>query len=325
MKRILWMTLPAVAMAVLCVVLIHKNKELEQSTQERDALKLERLKEASKPAPPSRPVREAAATMTPAQPSGVEQIKPPVSKPFQTGFGTNFMSAIAGLMKNPYMKETMKVQQKVMVDKMYGDLLKSLTNLTDEQKKQFHEMLVERQQFMAEAGIAMMGGTPEEKKKAMDLMKDAKAGYEQVVNDLFGAETAETFKQYEDRMPEHTSLSMFKGSLPAADAMSAQQESDLVAALYQERKNMPADSLMNKQRGQVPDPSQMTEEKIAQSLQQMEQLQQRSLARAETILTPAQLEQFKQYQKQTADMQAIGLKMAAQMFSTKAAATSSAP
>ena len=69
----------------------------------------------------------------------------------------------------------------------------------------------------------------------------------------------------------------------------------------------------------------MTEEKIAQSLQQMEQLQQRSFARAETILTPTQLEQFKQYQKHMADMQAMGLKMAAQMFSTKAAATLPAP
>ena len=308
----------ALAVGGLSFALVRTNQKLAERDAEVETLKV------AKPVPPPKPVRVATAPVASAQPSAAAERKPN-AKSFQAGFGTNFMSALAGMMKNPYMKETMKAQQKMMVEKMYGDLLKSLTNLTDEQKKQFHEMLVERQQFMAEAGIAMMGGTPEEKKKAMDLMKDAKAGYEQVVNDLFGAETAETFKQYEDRMPEHTSLSMFKGSLPAADAMSAQQESDLVAALYQERKNMPADSLMNKQRGQVPDPSQMTEEKIAQSLQQMEQLQQRSLARAEAILTPTQLEQFKQYQKHMAEMQTMGLKMAAQMFGQQPKAGAAAP
>ncbi len=296
----------AIAVGGLGFALVRTNQKLTERVAEVETLKV------AKPVPPPKPVRVAAAPVVPVQPGGRAERKPDV-KSFQAGFGTNFMSALAGMMKNPYMKETMKAQQKVAVEQMYGDLLKSL-NLTDEQKRQFHEMLVERQQFMAEAGITMMSGTPEEKKKAMDLMKDAKAGYEQVVHDLFGAETAEAFKQYEDRLPEHSSLAMFKSALPVADAMNAQQESDLVAALYQERKNVPADSLLNKQRGQAPDPAQMTEEKIAQTLQQMEQLQQRNLARAATILTPAQLEQFKQYQKQMANMQSMGLKMAAQMF-----------
>jgi hypothetical protein len=307
MKKNLLILLLVLAVTGLSVALVRTNQKLAERDAEAATLK------AAKPAPPPRPVRVAAAPVAPAPASGAAEVKTAAAKSFQAGFGTNFMSALAGMMKNPYMKETMKAQQKVAVDKMYGALLKSLTNLTDEQKSQLHEMLVERQQFQAEAGMTMMTGSAEEKKKAAELMKEAKAGYEQVVNDLFGAETAETFKQYEDHLPEHGSLAMFKGSLPAADALSAQQESDLVAALYQERKSMPADSLLNKG-GQPPDPVQFSEEQIAKTVQQMEQLQQRSLARAETILNPAQLEQYRQYQKQMANMQTMGLKMAAQLF-----------
>ena len=313
MKNIMLVVL-VLAVGGLSFALVRTNQKLAERDAEVAALKV------VKPVPQPKPVRVAAAPVAAAQPGGAAERKPEV-KAFQAGFGTNFMSALAGMMKNPYMKETMKAQQKVAVDKMYSDLLKSLTNLTDEQRNQFHEMLVERQQFMAEAGMTMMTGSAEEKKKAVELMKDAKAGYEQVVNDLFGAETRDTFKQYEDRLPEHSSLAMFKSALPAADAMNAQQESDLIAALYQERKNMPADSLLNKG-GQPPDPTQFSEEHITKALQQMEQLQQRNLSRAESILTSPQLEQFKQYQKQMANMQTMGLKMAAQMFGqqTKAGA-----
>ncbi|MCX7008486.1 MAG: hypothetical protein NTY53_14760 [Kiritimatiellaeota bacterium] len=317
MKNLLIGTL-AVAVIGLGVALVRTNQKLNDRVAE-----LEKL-QTVKPAPQPKPVRVATIPVTPAQPSGATEIKPPATKSFQAGFGTNFMSALAGMMKNPYMKETMKAQQKVAVDKMYGDLLKSLTNLTDEQKNQLHEMLVERQQFQAEAGMTMMTGSAEEKKKAVELMKEAKAGYEQVVRDLFGPETTEAFKQYEDHLPEHGSLAMFKGSLPAADAMSAQQESDLIAALYQERKSMPTDSLLNKG-GQPPDPTQFSEEMITKTLQQMEQLQQRNLSRAEAILTPTQLEQYKQYQKQMANMQAIGLKMATQMFGQQPKAGAAAP
>ena len=306
MKNLVFGTLILVVIG-LAVTLVRTNQQLNERSAEVQALK------TAKPATPAKVFHVATAPAAPTPTADTTAPKPAAPKSFQSGFGTNFMQAIAGLMKNPLMKETMKAQQKAVVDKMYGDLLKSI-NLTDEQKNQFHEMLIEKQQLMAEAGLTMISGTPEEKKKATELIKEAQTGYNQVVNDLFGAEAATTYKQYEDHLPEHSSLAMFKGSLASADALSAQQESDLIGALYEERKNMPADSLLNKQRGQPPDPSQLTEEQINSTMQQMEQLQQRNLARAAAILTPTQLEQYKQYQKQMANMQAMGLKMAVQMF-----------
>ncbi len=71
---------------------------------------------------------------------------------------------------------------------------------------------------------------------------------------------------------------------------------------------------------QTPDPSKFTEEGIANTLKQMQELQQRDAQRAASILTPAQLDQFTKFQDQMNGMQAAGLKMAAQMFGNKSAA-----
>jgi len=58
----------------------------------------------------------------------------------------------------------------------------------------------------------------------------------------------------------------------------------------------------------------LTEERIAEIVKQLDQVQQRYAERAASILNPAQLEQFKKFQQQWATLQAAGLKMAAQMF-----------
>jgi hypothetical protein len=303
MKNI-WLILILLAVVGLSAALVLTNHQINERAVELQAFK------AVKHVPSPKPARRVATA--PQQPPSPADTSPVPVKPPPAGFGTNVMSALAGMMKNPYMKETIKAQQKMVVDLMYGSLPKYL-NLTAEQKDQLHELVIERQQYMAEAGIAMMSGSPAERKKATDQMMEAKTGYDQVIQDMLGPQNNEVFKQYEASMPEHSTVGMFKSSLTGADVLSDQQEFDLITALYQERKNMPTDSLPNKG-DQSSDPSQQTEEQITKTLGQLEQLQQRNLLRAEAILNPSQLEQFKQYQKQMADMQAMGLKMAAQMF-----------
>jgi len=65
--------------------------------------------------------------------------------------------------------------------------------------------------------------------------------------------------------------------------------------------------------------SHFSEEGIAEQIKQMEQLQQAYVNRAAAILTPAQLEQFTQWEQQQSATQAAQMKMAAQMFRNKSA------
>ena len=94
------------------------------------------------------------------------------------------------------------------------------------------------------------------------------------------------FQQYEQTANERMPVQLFKDALPADAALTDQQEENLIAAMYQERKALPTSSLMNNQN---PDPSQLTEDRIAELEKQMEQLQQRYADRAAAILTPRSL------------------------------------
>ena len=247
---------------------------------------------------------------------------PPMPAPAaQTGTGSgttsNFFSGLAGMMKNPQMKQMVRAQQKVALDRMYGSLPKYL-NLPADQLDALKELLLNRQMAMVDAGMSMMGGSESDRKQAMEETKAIKSDYDKKIQDLLGSQDYPAFQDYEKTVNERMSVQMFKDALPAADALSDQQEDNLIAAMYQERKDMPASSLMNNQN---PDPSQLTEERIAELEKQMEQLQQKYAARAAGILTPAQLEQFTKWQQQWNAMQMAGLKMSAQMFGNKPSAT----
>jgi hypothetical protein len=223
------------------------------------------------------------------------------------------MGAVADMMKNPQMKEMIRAQQKVVVGQMYGGLARYLS-LSPEMKERLDQLLLERQMALAEQGVAMMSGSAEERRQAAEAAKTLKEEYDQSIRDLLGTQDYEVLQQYEQSLAEQTSVSMFKGTLSGDDALSEQQEADLVAALYQARQELPKDSLFNRQPQEAQDPSQLTQERVAEALKQMEVLQQRYAEQASSVLTPAQLERFRQWQQQMAAMQRAGLNMAAQMF-----------
>ena len=219
------------------------------------------------------------------------------------------------MMKDPQMKEMIRAQQKMVLDQMYGPMLKNL-NRPENEVDALKDLLLQRQMALVEAGMSAMSGSETERKASVETTKTLKEDYDKRIKDLLGPQDYEVFQQYELTAPERMQLQMFKGSLPADAALTDQQESDLLAAMYEERKAVPPSSLMN---NKAPDPSQLTEENIAEALKQMEQLQKRYAERAAAILTPAQLEQFTKWQQQLSAMQAAGLKMASQMFGNKAA------
>lgn len=298
--------------------------EMAVMSQKVDVLVKAARAEAKKPKALSEQPVEAASAPRPgdfrAETVQPEPAAPATPAPQAGGLNTNFFGAIANMMKNPQMKEMMKVQQKLAVNQMYASLPRYLS-LPAETKEKLQELLLERQLALAETGLAMMNGSEEERKKAAEDSKTAKAEYDQAIKELLGDQDYEVFKLYEESVPEQTHVTMFKNSLTGDESLSEQQENDLVAAMYQARKELPKDSLLNQQ-NQSADPSQLTQEHVEESLKQMERLQQRYAEGAAEILSASQLEKFKQWQEQMAAMQRAGLSMAAQMFGQGKAGTS---
>jgi len=293
-----------------------KEQQQKMVEIERAVAKSARLAHAPAPAP----VEEAAAPVAEVKP--VEPVAAAIPQP-ETGGGTSnkFFAGLAEMMKNPQMKEMVRAQQKVAMDKLYGPLSKYLNRSTNDMEA-LNELLLQRQMAMVDAGMSAMSGSAADQKQAAEDAKTLKAEYDKKISDLLGSQDYPVFQDYEKTASERMSIQMFKDALPADAALTEQQENSLITAMYEERKALPATSLMNSQSA---DPSQFSEERIAETLKQMEQLQQRYAERATTILTPTQLDQFTKFEQQMSSVQEAGMKMAAQMFGNKGAAAAPAP
>jgi hypothetical protein len=303
-----------VAVAALTVVVVRQRSEIADLKQAAQVAPVKHIVPVEPPAP-------VVAKEEPAPPT-----EPPPAAPAaaaNTNASGNFMSGLAGMMKNPQMKEMVRSQQKVMLDRQYASLFKYLGNLPPADLDALKQLLLDRQMALVDAGMAMMSGSADDRKRAIEDSKAVKAEYDKKIQDILGAQDYEVFKQYEATAGERMQVQMFKDSLTGDAALTDQQENDLIVAMADERKALPASSLLNK--GQNADPSQMTEESINDALKQMEVLQKRYADRAAAILTPAQLEQFTKWQQQWSTMQAAGLKMAQTMFGNKGTTTAPAP
>lgn len=321
MSKNFWIVFLAGAAVVLGLVVVRQNRRVEASEKAVRAAQAAVKAAAQAPveakrAETSRPqeaVRQAAEDDMAAAPAEVvAEPRGPVREKTPV-LGTNFMGAVAEMMKNPQMKEMMRAQQKVAMGQMYGGLSRYLS-LTGERKEQLDELLLDRQMALAEMGLAMMSGDKEDMATRGEEVAAVQKEYDAAIKALLGDDDYEIFKHYEESIPEQMSVSMFKNSLTGDNALSEQQEYDLIAALYDARKALPAESLLNQQNSQTPDPSMFSEERIAEAMRQLETSQKAAAERAGTILGAAQMEQFKTWQKQMADMQRLGLNMAAQMF-----------
>ena len=328
MKKNMWITVLLIALAATAVVVVKQNQQIAGMKEQLASGAAEKARTPKAPPVPAskralpKPLQETNPVEPVTAPASVPTSAPPPDAHAVTSTGTasNFFSGLAGMMKNPQMKEMVRAQQKMMINQMYGALSKYM-DLSADQMDALKNLLSERQMAMMDAGLSMMGGSESDRKQAAEDTKAIKADYDQKIKDLLSPQDYQVFQDYEKTVSERMQVQMFKNALPADAALTDQQEYDLISAMYEERKALPASSLLNNQNS---DPSQLTEEKIDQALKMLEQLQQAYTNRAAAILSPQQFQQFQQFLDQQHAMQTMGLKMAAQMFGNKPASQPSA-
>ena len=315
-KQLMSVVFLAVALVLAAVVLSQHRQigelktQLAQATAQPKSSALLANKQAPLATKPARLASETAPEAAPAKASAAVTVSVPAQAK------ANFAAGLANMMKNPQMQEMIRAQQKVMIDQMYGSLAKTL-NLPAGQQEALNKLLLDRQMAMAEAGVNAMSASAADQKQVADVIKSIKADFDTDVQHLLNPQDYQAFQDYEKTTPERAPLHMFKGTLSGADVLTDQQETAMVTAMSEERRALPTTSLLN---SQAPGEQQFSEDRVTETLKQLDQLQQRNVARAATILTPVQLDQYVKFQSQQRTMQEMGMKMAAQMFSAKAAA-----
>jgi hypothetical protein len=318
MKKNIWIAVLLVTVAVMAAVVVRQNRQIAQ-VQEQLALAAAEKAHPLAVAPPANGPSEPAAEAKPVEPVTVPAPAPASVTtdipPAGAGAPTNFFAGVAAMFKDPQMKEMMRAQQKMMLDQMYGSLYKNLA-LSPADEETLKKLQLDRQMAMVDAGLAAMDRSGSDTNQAAADPKALKAQYDKQIQDFLGPQGYELFQQYDETVAERTELNLFKQSLSADTALTEQQENNLIGAMYENRKTLPASSLLS---GQTRDPSQLTEDKMTEALKAQEQLQQQNAESAKSILSPDQLAQFTKFQQQMTAMQAAGMKMAAQMFGNKGA------
>lgn len=314
MKKNVWLAVLFASLAVMAAVVVRQNRQIAQlqgqlasaAAEKADALAVAALKNK-----PSTPVVEATPVESVPTPTSLSAV--PAAG---AGGATNFFAGLAGMFKDPQMKEMIHAQQKMMLDQMYGGLYKTLA-LSPADEETLKKLLLDRQMALTDAGLAAMDGSGSDTNQTATDPKAVKASYDKQIQDFLTPQGYELFQQYDQTVAERTEINLFKQSLSADTALTDQQESDLIAAMYANRKALPNSPLLN---GQASNPSQLTEDGIAEAMKMQDQLQQQNAQSATAILNPAQMEQFTKFQQQMSAMQAAGMKMAAQMFGNKGTA-----
>lgn len=223
------------------------------------------------------------------------------------------LAGLAKMMKNPAMKDMIRVQQKSMIDLSHKSLFEYL-ELSDEDLKSFKEMLIDKQMAVVDLSMGMMDNTlsPEEKKKTAEQIAAITASWDEKIKAFLGDEEYKVYEEFGDTQQERMQVTMFKGALSGEQNLSEQQEHDLIRAMYDERKAFPLSIDFNDQANI--DPGNFTKVALDTYFVEYEKLQEKYLVRAEGILSAEQFIKFKENQVQQQNMTKMGLQMAAQMF-----------
>lgn len=260
-------------------------------------------------------VEAASAAPAPA-PADRQPAATAAARPARTNEAAPF-AGLAKMIKAPGMKSMIRAQQQGQLDMAYGSLFKGLA-LPAEDQATLKGLLLDKQMAMVELSMGMMDGsaTPDQRKDFATKVAELNKSYDEKIKALLGDEGYAVYQEYEATQPERMQVNMFKQSLSGTEALTDDQEHDLIRALYDERKNVPAIARQF-DRTNPPDPSTFTEAMITNQLAVMSQLQARNVERAAKVLTPPQLEEFKKNQEQMRTMQEMGMRMASQMFGAK--------
>ena len=310
-----WLTVVlAVGLVVAGVGVVHQHREIAAL---RDSLRVASAKPAAVVNPPAakpRPVSASPATLpapvvaTPAGPATAAATNATAAARKPPGFFGN----LGSMTKDPAMRNMIRAQHRMTLDMTYGSLFRDLA-LSPEETDAFKDLLVDRQLALMDGSIALMSGdvpAADRAQKTKDL-EQIKTSFDKQIADYLGADDYAVFKEYEQTQPERMQVNLFKQSLGGSQPLTDAQEQDLVQAMYEARQQFAPSTFA---KTTTPDPGQFTEEKLAEQMKQMEQMQAQYADRAATILSPAQLEQFKKSMEQQRAMMTGAMKMAAQMF-----------
>jgi hypothetical protein len=348
MKNIIILLLAAttITLGVVCVVQSRKAASLQtqvaalQSESEAKAQQLENLQRAQKRADQQRhdlmgqaedlaaklQARQLAEDASPALAPPAPPFVSETNKAAEEKGGLGKM--ISKMMQDPNTRKFIREQQRMMMDQMYGPLVKQM-GLTPEEAAQFKDMLADNGMKAAEQATSVFGGSDATNRTEMlsSLTAQQKSFDDQLQAFLGDARYAQ-YKDYQDTVGERAMLTQFKQQAGSDYNLSDPQAEALLTFMKEEKKSVAAstglplgDSGQNTTQLQ----SLMSDNNVDQYMQAQTTINQRVYDRARTILSPDQLATLGQFQTNQLQMMRMGMGMVKTMFGPDNSTAPAAP
>lgn len=230
-------------------------------------------------------------------------------------FGSKGMGGmLAKMLKDPAMKEMMRSQQKVMVQKMYGPLLKDL-NLAPEEKDRFMALVLDHQLAAVDQAGTLFGGGDKDKTEVAATLKDKEKEMEANLKALLGDDKFAQYTDYKGTMGDRLQLDQLKQQLDGSGTpLQDDQLKSLLGIMKEERDKVPPVVDNKAANGAADFAKMLTDDSIEKQFQWQQDLNRRVLERAGQVLSPQQLKEYTDFQSQQLNMQKAGMKMAREMF-----------
>jgi hypothetical protein len=222
----------------------------------------------------------------------------------------SMMANVRKMMKDPATREVMRAQQKLSLDMVYGALFDDMLATPDE-IEELKDLLVDKQMEQVEL---MQDFSPADVGKMEDRSSRIAAindEYNEKIRLAIGEHNYETYREYEQTLPDRMQVNVFKQQLSSSDRLTGRQEEDLIHAMYDVRTSFNASFRTDQE--QPPDPTKLTEEVIEEKVGHLATLRDSYINRARDILSESQLAQFEKSTEQWHSMQEMGIRMSQQM------------
>ena len=205
-------------------------------------------------------------------------------------------------------------QQKTIMQKMYGPLIKDL-NLAPEQKDRFMDLMTSNQMAAVDNAGALLNASDAGKTEAAKALKDKQTELESNLKALLGDDKFSQYQDYTKTMADRMQLDSFRQQLDNGNqGLQEDQTKSLLQAMKEEREKVPP--VVPSKVGDSPADyaKALSPENLDKQVQWQEDVNRRVQERAAQILTPEQLKEFTDFQNQQLNMQKVGMKMAREMF-----------
>ena len=235
--------------------------------------------------------------------------------------GGDFGKMVRKMFNDPKMKGVMRSTQMMGVKMMYSDLAKEL-GLGPDQANQVMELLGDRQMAMTSKGMKMFGGESGEAASAEEVGKEVETSneeYDAQLENILGKDGMAKLKEYERTAGDRMQIQQYKQAFSASGTpLDDSQSQGLLGIMKEERLKLPPSPLDPAAKDVGAAMKAMQSEETFNALMASQQdLNARVLSRSRNVLSPDQMVQFEQIQKQQMDMQKMGMEMGRQFLKGK--------